>query len=326
MHRPVHSVDIQQRRRSIVNRHLVIHLKLLLVAAIWGAGWAAGRMMAIEIPPLTAAWIRYLIAMICFVFWLKMVGMLKMPSKQQWKIAFMVGFFSTTVYQAFFMFGMKYTAAGDASLMITFNPLFTALLAIPLLSEKMSARLASGIGMGVSGVAILFLYSPNIDIPADERILGNALIALAALSWAYSSILMKKAMGDESEDAEAMSPLTLTVWASLAGFVFLTPAAALETIQVGIPEISRRAWLATLFLAILSTVVSYVWFAEGIKVIGAGKAALYVYLVPPFGILSGWLLLDERLGWSLAIAFALIVGGVALAQSEKRHQQDASEE
>ena len=138
---------------------------------------------------------------------------------------------------------------------------------------------------------------------------------------------MKKAMSEPTADANVpLSPLTLTVWASIAGFVFLTPWAGWETIQGGIPTISARAWWATIFLAILSTVVSYVWFADGIKVIGAGKAALYVYLVPPFGILSGWLLLDERLGWSLLFAFILIVGGVALAQSEKRHQQVASKE
>ena len=47
----------------------------------------------------------------------------------QFKIVIAIGFYSTFVYQALFMFGMKYTAAGDASLMITFNPLFTAVLA-----------------------------------------------------------------------------------------------------------------------------------------------------------------------------------------------------
>jgi drug/metabolite transporter (DMT)-like permease len=310
-----------------VQKQYIIHLKLFIVAAIWGASWSAGRIMALDMPPITAAWLRYLIAITCFLFWLKMIGLLKMPTKGQWKLAFMIGFFSTAMYQTFFMFGMKYTAAGDASLMITFNPLFTALLAIPLLSEKMTARLATGLALGVAGVTILFLYSPNVNLPADERILGDILIAIAALAWALSSILMKKAMSEPTADANVpLSPLTLTVWASIAGFVFLTPWAGWETIQGGIPTISARAWWATIFLAILSTVVSYVWFADGIKVIGAGKAALYVYLVPPFGILSGWLLLDERLGWSLLFAFVLIVGGVALAQSEKRHQQVASEE
>jgi len=310
-----------------VQKQYIIHLKLFIVAAIWGASWSAGRIMALDMPPITAAWLRYLIAITCFLFWLKMIGLLKMPTKGQWKLAFMIGFFSTAMYQTFFMFGMKYTAAGDASLMITFNPLFTALLAIPLLSEKMTARLATGLALGVAGVTILFLYSPNVNLPADERILGDILIAIAALAWALSSILMKKAMSEPTADANVpLSPLTLTVWASIAGFVFLTPWAGWETIQGGIPTISARAWWATIFLAILSTVVSYVWFADGIKVIGAGKAALYVYLVPPFGILSGWLLLDERLGWSLLFAFILIVGGVALAQSEKRHQQVASKE
>ena len=54
----------------------------------------------------------------------------------------LIGFFSTFVYQALFMYGMKFTAAGDASLMITFNPIFTALLAVPFLNEKMNWRLA----------------------------------------------------------------------------------------------------------------------------------------------------------------------------------------
>ena len=69
-------------------------------------------------------------------------------------------------------------------------------------------------------------------------------------------------------------------------------------------------------MAVFSTVVSYVWFADGIHLIGAGKASFYVYLVPPFGILGGWFLLDEQLGPSLLVAFAFIVGGVALAQSK----------
>jgi len=305
-----------------MQKHFFVHLQLLTVAAIWGASWAAGRIMALEMPPITAAWLRYCIALACFFVWLKIKGELHLPTKQQWKIILLIGFFSTTVYQALFMFGMKYTAAGDASLMITLNPLFTALLAIPLLSEKMNPRLGVGIIMGFSGALMLFLYSPNVDIPTSSRMLGDAFIATAALAWATSSIMMKKAMTKPTSDAEqAMTPLILTVWASVAGFLFLTPWAGWETFQSGIPSISAQAWWAAVFLAIFSTVIAYVWFANGIKVIGAGKAALYVYLVPPFGIITGWWLLDEKLGWSLVAAFILIAGGVALAQSDKRHQQ-----
>ena len=289
----------------------LIHLKLLFVAVVWGFGWPAGRVLAQDIPPISAAWIRYVIAMACFLIYLKMTDNWRIPTRMEWKRIVLIGFFSTFIYQVLFMYGMKYTAAGDASLMITFNPIFTALLAIPFLDEKMNWRLATGLLCGLSGVIVIFLYSPNIDIPFDLRMKGDLMIAGAALAWASSSILQKKAMTSTASDSNnPLSPLHLTVWASLVGLLILTPWAAYESMINGFPQPSFDGWMAILFLAILSTVISYVWFADGIVTIGAGKAALYVYLVAPFGILGGWLILDEKLGWSLVASFLLIIVGV----------------
>ncbi len=302
-------------------KNAATHAKLLFVAAVWGVGWVAGRVIALAVPPITAAWIRYIIAVSCFLIFLKVTDRWRLPNREQWKIVILIGFFSTCIYQAFFMYGMKYTAAGDASLMITFNPIFTALLAIPFLGEKMNLRLGSGLILALVGVFILFFYSPNIDIPFDDRLRGNFLIAGAALAWAFSSILMKKSM---TASKDPLSPLLLTVWSSVTGLLILTPWAVYEMLTIGISNPSQGAWISIVFLAIFSTVLSYVWFADGIKILGAGKTALYVYLVPPFGILSAWILIDEKIGWSFIVSFVLIVIGVALAQSEKRDEQDAS--
>ena len=295
-------------------KNILIHLKLLAVAAIWGLAWVAGRIIALEIPPITAAWMRYVIAVALFLVYLRLTNKWILPTKEQWKLITLIGLFSTFVYQAFFMYGMKYTAAGDASLMITFNPLFTALLAIPFLGEKMDLRLGSGLLLALSGVGVLFFYSPNVDIPFSTRLIGDLFIAGAALSWAASSILMKKAMTTEHQP---LSPLHLTVWSAVVGLLIMTPWAGYEVLQHGIPNPSDDVWISIIFLAILSTVVSYVWFADGIKTIGASKSSLYVYLVPPFGIISGWLLIDEMLGWSFLASFVLIVGGVILAQTKE---------
>ena len=136
---------------------------------------------------------------------------------------------------------------------------------------------------------------------------------------------MNKAMLYPAEDSQkALSPLQLTVWSSVAGLIFLTPIMAIETLQYGIPQPSNEGWLSVIFLAIFSTVISYVWFADGILTIGAGKSALYVYLVPPIGIYSGYLLLDEKLGSALLISFILIVGGVIIAQSKPTIFKEAS--
>lgn len=303
---------------SLAGKSWIIHAKLLFVAGAWGVGWTAGRVMALNMPPVSAAWVRYLIAIPCIMAWMTYSEGWRVPTKKEWKKVIVIGIFSTFLYQVFFMYGMKWTAAGDASLVITFNPLFTALLAIPLLGRRITKRLGGGLLLGVGGIAVIFTQSPNVDLPAGERILGDALIAIAALSWALSSILMKRAMNDPATDSDTpMTPLVITVWASVVGMVFLTPWAGIETMQNGFPAIDIYTWAAIFFLAIGSTVISYVWFAQGIKELGESYAALYVYLVPPLGIISGWALLNEKLGWSLLLALIMIVAGVALAQSEK---------
>ena len=295
---------------------VLVHTKLLFVAFIWGLGWTAGRVIATDFPPITAAWLRYIVAVSLFFLWLHFSKKFKIPTLGEWKRLFFIGFCSTFLYQLFFMFGMKYTAAGDASLMITFNPILTALLAIPFLGEKMTKRLGIGLILSLIGVLILFIYSPNVDIPSSERIIGNFLIIGAAFAWASSTILKKKAMVSSTSDSDTpLSPLQLTVWSSVIGLFILTPWAGIELLDVGIPNFTNGVIISILFLAVFSTVLSYVWFAEGVKTIGANKATLYVYLIPLFGILSGWILIGEKLGFSLVVAFVLIVGGVAIAQS-----------
>ena len=305
--------------------NVAIHLKLIIVAAIWGFGWPAGRVVATELPPIGSAWIRYVMVVIMFLAYLKWSNQWILPSKAQWKHVAWIGLFSTFVYQSMFMYSMRYKAAGEASLMITFNRLFTAFLAVLFLGERMSWRLFGGLVLAFAGVAVLFLASPNTDIPEMERWIGNAFIAGAAFAWAASTIIMKRVMTDTPDDAEApLSPLHLTVWSSVIGLVILTPWAGIEAMETTWTMPSVEAWAGIIFLAVFSTIMAYVWFAEGIRVIGAGPSAFYIYLVPPFGILGGWLLLNEQLGTSLVVAFALIVGGVLLAQSKQTPTEQAS--
>ncbi len=303
----------------------LIHVQLFIVAIIWGLGWPAGRVVATDILPFTAAWIRYVIATVCFLIFLRFTGQWMLPNKFEWKRIFLIGFFSTCVYQAFFMIGMQYTAAGDASLMITFNPLFTAILAILFLDEKMNLNLAVGLLMGLLGVGILFYYSPNVDIDFTDRVIGDLFIAGAALSWACNTILMKKAMTKSADPLKMpLNPLELTVWSSAAGLIILTPIMGIEVATQGIVIPSVNGWIGIIFLAIFSTVISYVWFADGIMKIGASKSALYIYLVPPFGILGGFFLLGEKLGFSLIFAFVLITGGVMIAQHKVQNFKQPS--
>ncbi|MDP6098922.1 MAG: DMT family transporter [Candidatus Thalassarchaeaceae archaeon] len=301
---------------------IILHSKLLFVAASWGLAWVAGRELATSMPEAIVAWYRYAMAIPLFFIWLYFnerggregkTALFIPRGEMFWKIAW-IGFFSTFLYQLLFMYGMARTAAGDASVIITFNPVFTALLAIPLLNRRISATLVFGLLVGLFGVIIVTGWSPNNDIPLNVRLVGDLLIMCAAASWAVSTILMKKILEDENSDDETPSALAIITWASLLGWVLLTPLATFDFIAHGrdsIPNLS--GWLWIFYLAVASTVLSYAWFAEGINKIGPTATATYVYLVPFFGILSGFLLLGESVGWSLFAGLVLILIGVQIS-------------
>jgi drug/metabolite transporter (DMT)-like permease len=302
---------------------IIIHLKLLFVAAAWGLAWAAGRELALALPEAIVAWYRYAITIPLFFVWLyfKERGnrdgkpVIFVPRGEMfWKLAW-IAFFSTFLYQLFFMHGMARTAAGDASVIITFNPGFTALLAVPLLHRSLTPKLVFGLVVGLIGVAIVTGWSPNNDLPLNQRLLGDFLIMCAAASWAISTNLMKRILEAEEGEDEKPSALAIITWSAFLGWLLLTPLAAFDFIIHGsaaIPDLSGLLWL--LYLAVISTVLAYAWFADGVDVIGGTAAATYVYLVPFFGILSGVLLLNESIGWSLFAGFALILVGVKVAQ------------
>lgn len=302
---------------------LKTHLLMLLVAIIWGLSWAIGRMLTLELPPMTGAWLRYILTMIIFYLWFVIMAI--NGKKVRWfpnnkktiKSLILIGFTGVLCYQFFFMHGMFYTAAGDASLIITFNPIFTVILAAPLLGQPISKKMFLGLFCGVLGVGIVTGWSPNTQIRFEDRIFGDLLILFASLSWATTTNMTKRLM--EGKDGENnYSSLEIVVWYSLIGTIMITPFMIYDTWNYGIPKPSEEGWIAILYLGGLSTVIAYYWFTIGIEKLGATAASSYIFLVPVFGILGGWWLLDEQLGYTMIIGFLMILIGVKIVQNESK--------
>ena len=294
---------------------------MILVVFSWGMAWAVGRILALGLPPMTGAWLRYVLTMVLFYLWflglaLKGNEVNWLPTgRQTWRTLTLIAITGVLGYQLFFMNGMRFTAAGDASLIITFNPVFTVLLAAPMLGQQITRKMFVGLFCGFIGVAVVTGWSPNTDIPFEDRILGDFMILLASLNWAMTTNNTKRMMEQRNGEQKATT-LEIVVWYSLIGTFLLTPFAAWETWQHGIPEPTLTDWYAIIYLAAISTVLAYYWFAIGVEKLGATAAASYIFLMPVFGVLGGVILLDENIGWTLLLGFILIVVGVRVVQRE----------
>ncbi|MCP2507348.1 MAG: DMT family transporter [Candidatus Thalassarchaeaceae archaeon] len=306
-------------------RDFSTHLILLFVSIIWGTSWAAARILSngfednpATMGPATSAWIRYLSVVIIFYIWYlykffnrQNVRFLP-PNKSILNDMFVLGLFGVMIYQLLFMHGMKWTAAGDASVIMPINPIFTALLAFPLLGQKITKNIFYGMIISIIGVIIIVGWSPNTDIALRDRMLGDFMILIAAFSWALCSIITKKTMIKNIK--LRILPSEIVIWYSLLGWIMLTPWMVMEIISNGIIKPNFTEIIIILYLGIFSTVLANVWFAIGIEKIGPTSTSAYIFLVPVFGILSGWIILGENIGLSMILGFILIVGGVRKVQ------------
>ena len=121
------------------------------------------------------------------------------------------------------------------------------------------------------------------------------------------------------------SPLPATAYAALFGTLLLLPAAAIEgSLLTGATRLSVYGWISVLQLALLGTVVGFVWWYEGVAELGAARASVFVNLVPLFGVLLSALILSEKLNVSQLAGGIIVVVGVGIGTLCGREDRDGA--
>jgi drug/metabolite transporter (DMT)-like permease len=277
---------------------------------LWGLAWPVGRILVTGLPPISIAVLRYAIVVpvLFAILWLKKT---RLRIRCQWTVNLVVmGLLSTTLYQAFFLYGVTYAAASDDSLVIGVGPVLIAVLASFILNEPLTKTKVLGLLSGLAGIGVISLLSPNTNIP--NRLLGVTLVFGGATSYALYTVLLRRFVGtNRANNTEgALSSLSILAWISLFGWIFLIPFSVLEAPWTY--NWSSTSWLGILYLALLSTVVGYFFYVEGVSKIGASRAAIFSNIVPVFGVISSILLLGEHASPWHGVSFLLILAGVVL--------------
>ena len=289
---------------------------------LWGIAWPIGRLLATGLPPVSVAVIRYTIVVPGFflILWIR-EGSTKISKEWVSTSAFAAEYSTcTSLYQLFFLFGVRYAAASDDSLVIGVGPVLVAVLASVIIKEPLTRLKIVGLLCGITGVGLIALLSPNVDVP--NRLLGVSLVFGGAGVYALYTVLLRRFINRNSERlSQRLKPSSLAIitWISLFGWLFLIPLSILETPWTYSWDLA--SWAGILYLALLSTVVGYFFYVEGVSQIGASRASIFSNLVPVFGVLSSFLLLGENISIWHGASFLLVFGGVALANRThwKRH-------
>ncbi len=285
---------------------LTTYCKLLLTAIFWGGTFISGRMLAGSVPPSSAAFFRFLIATVClYTLMIHRQGRIPRLERHQILPVVLLGLTGVFAYNFFFFNGLKQVAAGRASIIIANNPIVISVFSALFFREALSPIKVFGILVSVSGAIAAISDGDPLALFAGGIGLGDLYIFGCVLSWSAYSLLGKRVMRD-------LSPLTAVSHSAAVGALTLLIPACLEGMPSSLPSYSLTDWSNLIYLGLFGTVLGFVWYYEGIRVIGPSRASLFINFVPLSAIFLAHIILKEPLTPSLLVGALLVIAGVTL--------------
>nr|WP_217505515.1 DMT family transporter [Pseudomonas corrugata] len=289
----------QPWKDSLVN--LVDLLRLLSLAAIWGASFLFMRIIAPVIGTIPTAFFRVSIAFVGLVVILALMRV-DWNFRGKLKVAMGLGLINSGIPATFYSLAAQTLPAGYSAIFNATTPLMGVLIGGLFFSEQLTVAKVSGVFLGLLGVGILTRAGP---VAFDLQLLMGALACLMATTcYGFAGFLTRRWLDHQGGLDSRLSALGSMFGAT----VFLLPLFGYSVISQ--PPASWggwSVWLSLLGLGLVCTALAYILYFRLLSAIGPVKSMTVTFLIPPFGVLWGALLLDEPLG------MAHLYGGVLIA-------------
>jgi drug/metabolite transporter (DMT)-like permease len=296
-----------------------ILLSFAIIYFVWGSTFYAIRVGVHEVPPLLFAAMRFLTAGAVMCAWLTARGE-RWPSARQWLSASVLGFMIFVCDYGLLFWAEKRVPSGIAAVVLATIPVFIAISEIVLLrTQRLTARLAAALLIGIAGVAVLVSHSFKLgDAPVDT--LGAMALIFAAFSWSISTVLTRRMPLPESKPMSSAAQM-------LSGGLMLVAASGLAGDFQGFrpSAISMGAWVALVYLIVFGSIIgftAYVWLLHHES---PTKVGTYAYVNPVVAVLVGYFLGGEALGPRTVLGtLCVLISVVLITQAGTRKQVEAA--
>jgi len=281
--------------------HIPLPVAVLAFCLLWSSAFAVAKLAIADCPPLLLLTVRFLLAGVLMLGLAAITGVSLKMSRRDLILFAALGIANQAAYLGIGYVGLETVSAGLSALVISANPVLTAVLAAIFLNERMTWRKAVGLLLGIAGVA--FVVQGRVVGGADHFD-GIAYTLIALVSLVIGTILFKKfAPSGGLWVGNGVQSLS-------AGIAILPFAFATESIGDVVP--TWRLLAAMAFLVLLVSVFAYLLWFHLLQVSGATAASSYHFLMPPLGMLFGWLLLGEHVSPADMIGIVPVALGIYL--------------
>lgn len=287
------------------------HLAAGTCVFIWGITFISSKVLLVQFSPTELFVFRFLLAYI-FLFLLSPKPIMPKANKTEFLYA-MAGLTGVAIFFMFQNFGLQYTLASNAGVLVAVAPMFTAIIAFFLISKaSLHKNFILGFLFSIVGVAII---SFNGNFVLELNPFGDVLIILAALSWGFYSNILTMIEGDE-EDSLNLVQRTRKI--AFYGLLFVVPLLPFLDFRLGLERFASFQMIGNfLFLGILASAISFVAWGYGVKKLGPVQASTYIYFNPIVTVVASIIILKEPFSWVSFLGTLLIIVGLLIAERKR---------
>ena len=285
---------------SHVSGRFVAIMALVLANVVFGTTFVATKPMLDRIPPFTIATGRFAIALLVLMPLLLRSGRRPNLGRNSALLGF-VGFFLLYFSQNL---GLEMTSATNGALIHGGIPVFTMLIAGPVLAERLNASRLTGVLISLLGVGAVILCGNGAKV--NLSLAGDSLILLSGVAMAAYLVIGRKVFSGEDT-------LEILAGATCYGLLFLLPASGAEIVTRGIERPTNGDLACWIYLGVIASALGFFLESAGLHHLEAGQASLFANLSPLVGITVAALFLGESISIYQIGGGMLILGGVWFA-------------
>jgi|TARA_B110000914_G_C15489604_1_gene459882 drug/metabolite transporter (DMT)-like permease len=281
---------------------------LLLLGLIWGSSFFNIKIASYSYEPITLALVRVIFAsvplfMLCKFKKIKIEGFTK-----NWKLYALIGLCNITIPFILIAIGTSKINSYLAAMLMSTTPLSGSLLAhFFTKNEKISLLKSFGILIGFSGILILFLDKVIIN---ESNYIYVLITILGSTFYSIGGILTLKLRNKKNENVTTSTTLWSVIFLLPLAFILETPFNSSPTLD---------STLSLFYLGVVATGLAWLIRFRILTVNGLVFQTQVAYLIPIFGIIFGYFLMDEIITWKVLVSLVVILLGIYIFKKNNKN-------
>jgi drug/metabolite transporter (DMT)-like permease len=277
---------------------------LTLAPLFWSCNWIVGRGLSHDVPPFAMTFYRWLFAIVILApFALPRLRADLPLVRRHWKALLGLGVIGIGTHNALAYLGLRYTTAMNGVILNSFIPVMIVTLSWLLLRERLAPLQVAGIVVSLGGVLTILSQGSLAALAGFRLNTGDLLIILSMAMWSIYTIGLRFR-------PRGMHLLSFLFVIACIGDSAILPFYLVET-SLGQPmQWTLASAVSLAAIGLFSSVLAYIFWNRGVEQVGANVAGLFVHLMPVFGVVLAWVVLDERLAAFHVAGIALILCGI----------------